>query len=435
MAAARRHHAPPRFSMKTTVTFAGLAVLACPAFAGLPVGRGEIVAGATATTSYDSNVYGAPDATDDFSATLAPRLGYVRLAGLVEAEANLGVAFIRYLEETALDSENFDANAALRIPASTTRNYSGSVAAAYVEASDLDPDLNARVNTETTTLDARSALATGPRSDIALNAGLSDVQRSVASDQETLSAEFAYGYKDFFYGNNLRLAANYTELQTSGDNAFNAPLDQTSYTFTAGLNRLVAHDTVRVGLNYGYRILERSAAETTSGERRSSGSVIGASIDGPFLPKQYFPKVESRFGVTYEDAATPGIDDTGSREITGYLTLDWQARERTRASFSVQRAQRLSANDLSIVTTSVRLGLEQTLRPNLIGSLNAGHECSSFGTANREDRTASLGAGLRYQFSRSWDASLAYAFTSTTSDAPASDYDRHLVNLSLAYRF
>jgi hypothetical protein len=424
-------------SMKTAITAAGLAALACPALAlaGLPVGRGEIFATVTGTTTYDSNVYGSRSATDDFYATLAPRLTYLRQAGLVEAEIDVGVAFIRHLEETALDADNLDANAALRIPASDVRNYSGSLSAAYFESSDLDTDLNTRVNTETTNLEARTALITGPRSDIAFNASHSDVQRSVASDQETLSAEFAYGYHDFFFGNNLRLAAHYAELQTSGDNAFNAPLDQTSYTFTVGLNRLIARDSLRVGVNYGYRILERSAAETTTGETRSGGSVYSVSIDGPFLPKKYFPKVESRFGVTYEDAATPGIDDTGSRELTGFLTLDWQARERTRVSFSGQRSQRLSADDLSVVTTAVRLGLEQTLRPNLTGSLNTGYEWSAYDTAGREDRTASVGAGLRYQFSRSWDAGLSYAFTSTSSNDPLSAYDRHLVNLSLAYRF
>ncbi|MBC8011572.1 MAG: outer membrane beta-barrel protein [Burkholderiales bacterium] len=421
--------------MKTLITAAGLAALTCPALAGVPVGRGEIFAAVTGMTTYDSNVYGTPDATGDFSTTLAPRLTYLRQAGLIESEANLGVSFIRYLEETALDAENLDANAALRIPSSDLRNYSGSVYAAYLETSDLDTDLNARVNTQTTSFEARSALVTGPRTDLAFNASHVDAQRSVASDQQTLASELAYGYADFFNGNNLRLVANYDALQSSGENARDAPLDQKSYTLTAGLNRLFAHDTLRVGVNYGYRILERSAAETAEGDTTEGGSVISASVDGPFLPKKHFPKIESRFGITYEDAAAPGIDDTGSKELTGYLSLSWQARERTRVSFSAHRSQRLSADDLSVLSTYVRLGLDQTLRTNLTGSLTAGYDWSSYSTVGREDRTASLNAGLRYQFSRSWDASLTYAFSSTTSDVVASEYDRHLVSLGISYRF
>ena len=421
--------------MKTFVTVTGLVALSSPLLAGIPVGRGEIFSTVTATTTYDSNVYGSPAAIEDFSATLSPSLNYVRKAGLIEAEVNLGVAFVRYLEETALDAENFFTNATLSIPASEERNYSGSVSAGYVEASDIDNDLNTRVDTQTTTLEARSALVAGPRSDFGLDLSHVDSQRSVASDQQTLNSELTYGYKDFFYGNNLRLAIEYTELQSSGNNALNVPLEQTSYSFTVGLNRLIANDTLRVGVDYGYRILERSAAETASGETRQNGSVFSASIDGPFLPKKYFPKVESRFGIAYQDSATPGINDTGSQDVTGFLSLAWQAREATSVSFAARRSQRLSSNDLSVVSNNIQLRLDQTLRTNLTASLNAGYDWSTFSTVNREDRTSSLGAGLRYQFARSWNANLSYAFTSTTSDTVASEYDRHLVNLSVSYRF
>ncbi|MBC8039531.1 MAG: outer membrane beta-barrel protein, partial [Opitutaceae bacterium] len=398
--------------MKTLITATACLALTSPVLAGIPVGRGDIFASTMATTTYDSNVYGSPNATADFSGTLAPRLSYLRQVSLVESEVNVGVAIIRYLEETALDAENFDANAALRFPVSAGRNFSGSLLAAYVESSDLDTDLNTRVNTESTTFEARTALITGPRSDVALNASYNDSQRDVTSDRQTLASEFAYGYRDFFYDNNLRLAANYDRLETSGDNTSGVPLNQTAYMLTVGLNRLIARDTLRVGVNYGYRILERSAAETSSGETRQAGSVISASIDGPFLPKKYFPKVESRFGVTYQEASSPGIDDEGSKDITGFLNLDWQARENTRATFAANRSQRLSSNDLSVVTTNVRLGLEQNLRHNLSGSINVGYEWSSYDSIGRQDTTASLGAALRYQFARAWNASLIYDFTS-----------------------
>lgn len=421
--------------MKTMLAAASLAALTSPVLAGIPVGRGEIFSAVSATATYDSNVYGTHRATDDYSATLAPRLTYLRQAALIEAEANVGISFIRYRDETALDAENLEANAALRFAKSTARNYSGSLSASYLETSDVDTDVNTRVNTATSTYEARSALRTGPRSDLAVNGRFSDARRDVASDQQTTGAEFAYGYQDFFHGNNLRLAANYNALESSGDNARDVRLDQTAYTLTAGLNRTFAHDTLRAGLNYGYRVLERSADETAAGTTREGGAVISASLDGPFLPKKHFPKVESRFGITYQDAATPGIDDTGSKEVTGYLGLVWQARERTRVSLATHRSQRLSVNDLSVVSTNVRLGLDQTLRPSLTGSLSAGYDWSSYSSIDREDRTASISAGLRHQFARAWDANLTYAFSATDSDVRASDYDRHLVGLSVTGRF
>ncbi|MBC8038978.1 MAG: outer membrane beta-barrel protein, partial [Opitutaceae bacterium] len=69
------------------------------------------------------------------------------------------------------------------------------------------------------------------------------------------------------------------------------------------------------------------------------------------------------------------------------------------------------------------------------GSINVGYEWSSYDSIGRQDTTASLGAALRYQFARAWNASLIYDFTSTSSDVAASAYDRHLVSLSVTYRF
>lgn len=400
------------------------------------MGRGEISAQVAAEATYDSNIFGTHDATDDYSGTLTPRVSYLRKAGLVYAEAGAGISFIRFLDHDELDAENLDASATLWINEDEARNYSASLAAAYRETSDVDTDVNARVNTRTTSFDGRAGLILGPRSDLAFTAAHTDSKRSVGSDQRTLETELAYAYKDFFYGNSLRLSANYDQLSSSGDNALGTELDQTSYMLTAGLNRLFARDLLRAGLSYGYRILERSRAETAEGVRRQTGSVITASLDGPFLPRKYFPKVESRFSLAYQDAASPGINDTGSKTITGSLDLSWQARETTRVSFSANRSQRLSSDDLSVVTTAVRLGVHQDLRVNLTGSLTAGYDWSTYDDADdREDETASLDATLNYRFARAWEASLSARFDSTTSTVRRSDYDRLLVTLGVTYHF
>lgn len=421
--------------MKTMIAAASIAALSSPAFASIPVGRGEITPSATATATYDSNVFGVREATDDYSVTLRPGVSYKRQAALIEASANFGVSVIRYDEQTQLDQENLDAIFTLSLPDSDVRNYSGSASAAYLESSDLDTDLNARVQKQTTTLDTRAALASGPRTDFSASVNHTDTERSVASDQQTLGTQLTYGYKDFFYGNTLHLAANYDQLESSGDNDRGAALDQSSYLFTAGLSRAFVREALRARASYGYRILNRSAAETDAGVKRQSGSVISAGLDGPFLPKKYFPKIESRFGVAYQDSATPGINDTGSEELTGFISLAWKARSTTDVTFGVTRSQRLSANDLSIVSTNVRLGLNQVLRPNLDGSLSVSQDWSSYNTVDREDSTVSAGGSLNYRFARFWDASLSHSFSSTDSGVSASAYDRHVTNLSVTYRF
>ena len=421
--------------MKTIILAAGFAAVAGTAWAGLPVGRGEITASLTGTEIYDSNVFGTPDATADFSTTLAPRLSYRRQAGQIEAEANAGISFIRYLDQTQLNADNLAVDGTLRFTESDLRNYSGFLSAAYVEASDISTDLNARINTKTTTLAGHAALATGPRSDVTLDGNYADTLRSLGSNQQILTTEVVYDYKDFFYGNTLRLSGDYDELRSSGDNSLGVPLNQNSHTLTAGLERAFAETALRVRVSYGYRVLNRSGAETASGARQQEGSVFTASLEGPFLPEKYFPKITSRFSLAYQDAATPGINDTGTKELTGSLSLAWQARENTKVSFTAERNQHLSVSDLSVVSTHVQLELDQTLRYNLTGSLTTGYDWSSYRTTAREDRTASVGAGLKYHFARAWDASLTYALNSTTSTFRQSTFDRHVVSLGVTYQF
>lgn len=421
--------------MKTFLLAASVVAATGSALAGIPLGRGELSASVSATATYDSNVFGTPDALADYSATLAPRISYQRQAGLIEASANAGISFIRYQDQQQLDADNLDAGAALRITESEVRNYSGSLSAGYRESNDLNTDLNARISTQSTTYIGRAALITGPRSNLAFNANYADTHRVGASDQQFLTTEGLYDYKDFFYGNSLRLIGNYDELRSNGDNTLGIPLRQNSYMGSVGLGRALAHDTLRAGLSYGYRILNRSAAETSTGERRQSGSVITASLEGPFLPVRYFPKIKSGFALTYQNAATPGLNDSGTKELTGNLRLAWLARARTNVTFTANRSQRLSADDLTVVSTNLQLGLDQTLRYNLTGTLTAGYDWSAYRTLTRQDRTLSFSAGLKYQFAKVWDTRLAYNFNAVTSSERASTYDRHVVSLSLSYQY
>ncbi len=422
--------------MKTIILAAVLTVTAGFARASLPLGRGEVSASLAGTATYDSNVLGAHDATADYFGTLAPRLMYVRKAGEIEASANAGISLIRYLDQTQLNADNVQADATLRIDESNIRNYTGLLSAAYLEDSTIDPDLNTRINSKTASFIGRTALVTGPRSDMALSGTYTDARHSVGSNQQILTTEALYDYKNFFMGNSLRLVGAYDTLHSSGENSLGVPLDQRSYMLSTGLGRAVFHDTVRAGISYGYRILERSAAETSNGQVRQDGAVVSATLEGPFLPEQYFPKVKSSFALIYQQANTPGINDVGgTTELTGKLGLAWDARTNTKVTFTAERNQRLSVNDLSVVSTNVQLGLQQVLRHNLTGRLNAGYEWSSYRPLSRRDEIATFGARLEYHFSRSWDTDLSYVLTSATSTVRQSVFDRHVASLTVTYLF
>ena len=421
--------------MKTLCIALGLSVLTSSALADIQVGRGTVSATATATATYDSNIFGTHDATSDYYGTLAPGVSYIRKSGLIEADADAGISFIRFLNNSQLNANNLSADGALRINPSDIRNYSGSLSAAYLETSDVNTDINARLDTKTTTFTGQTAVITGPRSNLSLSGNYADSQYSGAGDQQILTAETLYDYKDFFYGNSLRLVGDYDELHTSGNNLLGVPLDQNSYTLSAGLGRAFYHDAIHAGISYGYRVLNRSSAETSTGATQQKGSVITASLEGPFLPEKYFPKIRSGIELSYEDAATPGVNDTGGKELTGALHMDWQARDTTVVSFLATRDQRLSVNDLTVVSTALQLGLKQQLRYNLTGSLSAGYNWDTFRGIGRSDQTILVNAGLKYVFARSWTANASYKLSSDASNLRQSTYDRNIVSVGVTYQF
>lgn len=423
--------------MRTIILAAALAALTVPALASIPVGRGEISATLTGTETYDSNVFGTPDATADWSSMLVPHVAYAHKSGQIEAEADAGVSIIRYLDQTQLDANNLDASTTLQVLESDFRNYSGLLSASYREASEINNDLNARINSRTAIYNGRTALVLGPKSDAAVSGTYTDSRYSGGNDQQFLTSEALYDYKDFFYDNSLRLVSSYDELHSSGSDAIGVPLDQNSYLLSAGLDRALYHDLLRGGLSYGYRVLNRSEAETrvNGGERQQSGNVIGVSLEGPFLPPTLFPRVTSLLSLVYQDAATPGIYDTGTKVLTGHLSLAWEARENTTVTFSADRIQRLAVNGIAVVTTSTSLEVQQKLHLRLTGTLGAGYEWSSYHPDGRADQTAKFDAGLRYEFARVWNARLIGTYRSTSSTLPAAIYNRLVMSLSLTREF
>jgi hypothetical protein len=421
--------------MKTIIIAAGLAVGTSSALAAIPVGRGEVALDVTAGATYDSNVFGSPDATGDFYGTLTPHAVYTRKAGEIEAEADVGVSFERYVDQTQLNAANVDADATLRLSPDADRHFSGSLVGGYHERSDVNADIDARINSKTATFSGTGTLITGARSDFVFDADYTNVQRDVASDQRLLNSELLFDYKDFFYGNSLRLTGDYDEARSSGRNLRDADLDQNSYSLMAGLGRSFYHDVIEGRISYGYRVLNRSAAETAAGETRQGGPVIMASLEGPFLPQKYFPKVKSRIEVGYESASTPGVNDTGGKQLTGALHLDWQARSTTVASFSATRSQRLSADDLTVVSSDLLLGVTQTLRYNLTANMAAGYNWDTYKGIDRSDKTVLVTVGLKYVFARSWNAGASYQLNKVVSDQSRATYDRSITNVNVNYQF
>jgi hypothetical protein len=420
--------------MKLSTTLAVLVLSAITAHAGLPLGRGELGFGATAGATYDSNLFGSPAATGDLYGTVTPLLTYARRAALIQASAEASISVLRYVEQTALDSENVNTSLKLQLDEGAGSKLFGSVAGGYHENSDVDTDLNRRVRTKAYTLAGRGTLVTGVRTDLGFSGNYGKTLRSVASDQETLNGELAFNYKQFLDGYTLRFVGDYNETKSSGKNLLGAKLNQTSYQGQTVLQKTL-RDVFNVYAGYGYRVLNRSSRETTAGQTRLSGPLFTAGIEGPFLPPKYFPKIKSSFNVAYSEAAAPGINDAGSKSLAGSLSLNWQARPTTTVGLTATRGQRLSADDLTVQSTAVQFTVEQKLRYNLTGKLGGGYDWESFRGIGRSDRIITAQAALTYAFARRWNANLAYRLNSATSTRAASVFDRHVMTASVGYFF
>lgn len=414
-----------------------LAALSSSAIASIPLGRGEISLDAEASVTYDSNLLGRQSSDDDVYGTFAPRISYSRRAGIIGADVSARIAAERYVDHKQYNSDNVSANASLTLSEKSFQNISGSLTASYIESYQIDQDINTRIKTHATSFDGQLGYTTSPRTHLDTKASYSNTQRAgnAASDQEFFDGGLDFAFSGFLDDTGLHLSYDYTRATSSGNNARGAEIDQNAHLFSVGVSRPLYHD-VTGRINYGYRILNRSAAETPTGDQRQTGTVFSASLQGPFLPAARFPKLKSHLSISYENAKTPGVNDQGaSKQVTGDLGLTWEARETTSVSINASRSQRLASNDLTAVTTTAQLGLQQKLGYSLSGSLNAGYTWNSYQTVARSDEVFSVDGSLNYTFAQNWSASGSYRYQNSTSGFTVADYERHVATLSVSYHY
>jgi hypothetical protein len=263
-------------------------------------------------------------------------------------------------------------------------------------------------------------------------------RRNSFSDRDTWDGTAGFRYQNFLGGAAFDLRYRRLDVETSGGNEFGIPLDQSSDIYTATFSRPVYHD-VRGSITYGYRVLNRSAAEVLSGqERRSEGSLFALKLDGPFLPQSVFPKVETSLTLGYQKNESPGIQDTSSSRLFGAVHVGWHARERTRIFMDARRATELSVNDLTVETTAVTVGLTQAIGNFTSTSFSLGYEQRDYQVVAPPARDAKVfiaQAGANYRITKAWSAAAHYRLRQAESDFSAADYSRHFVSLEATYVF
>lgn len=396
--------------------------------------RGEFLLSTTARTTYDSRVLGGLNSSDDYIFSLEPRLIYRREAGQLKFEGNLGARISRYAEYDHLNSEDALALLRLRLPSDGASLPSGQLEVSYSEETDVNYDVNTRIREKTFQAKINSSVPLGLKTGFIFGASYRDDQRTLFSDRETWDGMAGFRYGDFLHGSSLELTYRHREVESTGRNSFGIPIDQRSDVYQATFSRPLYHN-IRASFGYGYRILHRSRAETVTGEHKSEGSIISVNIVGPFLPESMFPKIESSLSLGYQQAETPGLNDTGGETFVGRAHVSWQARERTRIFVEARRSLELSVNDFTMEVTAFEIGVSQSIGNFIQAAASIGHDEREFRSLNRSDRAFTGNVNLSYRIAKAWSAHAGYRVRIADSAWSMADYSRHVVYVSANYTF
>lgn len=437
--------------MKAKIAGAGLLLLTPSVHALINLGPGQLDLLASAAIAYDSNLTGGKTGKSDTFVTLSPELEFGRAAGLIQMDAGLGVHFIRYFDQTTFNADDLNGRLKLTLAEMAGSSFKGSLQIAYEEGASVQAELNTRVHSNTLTAGANGQLQINRRLLLTGGTTYSNVERSGNSNQETIGTDWRLSFSDFLRDTSARASYSYLFTRSEAGRYSPVALSQTSQQISAGLSRpLFRSGETNVYADFGYRFLDVSAAEKRAGNRSGSGYTIGAGIDGPFLPARSFPKLHSKFGISYSDSATPGLNDSGQRALQGNIGLDWEARPNTTVGVSAAKTRTLAINNLTVDSTSLGFHGTQKLRYNLNANANVAYSWSTypavtnpalvaagtgFTSTDRDDKTFSAGASLAYTFARVWHADLSYDYRKIDSSSGLSSYDHHLVSLGVGCRY
>lgn len=418
------------------ILLAGVASLSSSlAFGFAEFGRGELMLSTTARAAYDSRVWGGLREDGDYIFTIDPRLIYRREAGQLKLRGEGGLRVNRYYEYSELNSEDFVGSLKLSLPPEASSLATGSFETSYDEHTDVNYDVDQRIREKTFLTSLNADIPAGLKTTLLLGGNFRRDQRNQFSDRETREGTVGFRYLDFLGGTSFDLRYRRLEVETTGGNAWNIPLDQQSDIYTATISRPIFHD-VRGSVSYGYRVLHRSSAEVFGGPYDKGGSIFAVSLVGPFLPESMFPKVESSLSLGYQKAESPGINDPGAgNRFVGAMHLAWHARERTSLIFDARRAVELTINDLTVETTGGSIGVNQQIGNFTTAGISAGYEERKYRTLDRRDDVFVATASATYRISHAWSAGADYRLRAVDSAVASSDYSRNVISVSASYLF
>ena len=162
---------------------------------------------------YDSNIGSSPtDPISDRILTIRPGATYLRDAGLLVLNMDVGLEVGRFYEDQRLNYDNPQGTIGLSYPNQGESKWQFSLNSSYMEASSPNPIIGERISSETFTTLGNLRYSILPIYGIGINAARSTIQSNISPsgtrlsdlDQDTMGALFFYKYSEL-----LELTLNY----------------------------------------------------------------------------------------------------------------------------------------------------------------------------------------------------------------------------------
>ena len=420
---------------KAFITLSGFSLLLTGAcLAEIQVGDGALQLDTSLTGVYDSNLRASVNNIEDYYLSFEPTLRYRRLGARFTTEASAGLRIRRYLDTTTSNSEDADLLFDWNMKRADGHTTSARLGLGYLEATDANVDINDLVRTKTFSANAGGEVLMADRN--LFSAGLSyrDSTRNLGSDQKNSNTNLGYTFLGLSSRSELNFTYAHFESQSTRNDADVQSIDQKGDTVSARISKTL-YDQLKGSLTYGYRWLDRGQQEELLGLQNKNGSFFGLDFEGPFLPRQYFPKTTGTFHIGYEQAESPGLNDRNNQRLVGRIEVSWAARENTRVSVFASRSQALSITDDTVVNESTGLTLRQGVGAFIDTDFTLMYTNADFVNRGRKDDRYEARAGATYRINRTWSSGITYRYLKSESDAVQANYTRHVVSGTATYAF
>jgi hypothetical protein len=350
-------------------------------------GHDEIFITGTAGLAYDSNIFAVAGGASDTSFNGTLDLDYVRKAGLIGVNGNLGLSYSDFFKNT---SESFvDPHARAEFTKGTGRT-TGSLELGVAKQSRSDSVLNLR----TTSWDY----------DAGFNA------KYPVIDRYSLSGHAGYDYQDYLGGQGL--------------------FDIRTYTASSDLYYVYTSERDLLG---GYRL----RVTDTSAGTRSYDHAFTVGTTGKLLPKL---NGTVRLGYQFRETdrgSIGGVDDKYSA-FTASLASTWTISSRINVTAQASRDFSTLATDTNVDTTSGRLDAQfaTTAKITLFAGTGVGRiRFLGAGQANRHDTYLTFDAGVNYTLNEHFKITLSGMEYTNWSTYDRADYKRHTISLIVSSRW